>query len=237
MFCTLLSLFLLAAPVEQPVQKPGTFLFSPPTGWRMADEKQLPPNVKVMVIGKGKSFYPPSVNLGYEPYKGTLKEYLTMMKDVNRADGGEWKEIGSLKTDMGHASLSQVKMKTEWGPVLYMHLVLLKDRMVYVLTAAALEEEFPQHYKQFFETMKSIRMTPTLMEQMTDSSLRNQLKERIDLIYGLLDHGTNFYDKGFQEKEWKEFLSWLNEHTSVMGSEWKNALLEKLEQDFTTIYQ
>lgn len=35
-------------------KEPGAVLFTPPAGWFLADPKALPPNVKVMVVGKAR---------------------------------------------------------------------------------------------------------------------------------------------------------------------------------------
>jgi hypothetical protein len=130
--------------------------FIPPTGWRYSDTKSLPERVHVMVVGKGSREYPPSINLGTEPFKGTLKEYLKIVKALNDAQGAEWKDLGTILTDAGEASLSQLDSKSEWGDVRMMHVILIRDGMVYILTAASLKEEFPRYYQDFFRSMRSL---------------------------------------------------------------------------------
>lgn len=139
--------------------KEGAIMFNPPEGWHIADPKALPPSVKLMVVGKGNSIFPPSINLGIEKYNGDLKSYLKMIKSINESQGSEWKDLGTIKTQAGIASLSQIDAKTEWGVVRMMHVILLEDETntVYILTAAALKEEFSKHYKDFFKSMKSLR--------------------------------------------------------------------------------
>jgi len=132
-------------------------LFTPPTGWRFADRSALPPSIKVMVVGEGKRDFPPSMSLGMEAYSGTLKEMLKTIKSINETQGGEWKDLGSIRTEAGDASLSQLDVKTEWGDIRMMHVVLVKDGNAYILTSAALKEEFPQFYKEFFNAMRSLR--------------------------------------------------------------------------------
>jgi hypothetical protein len=138
--------------------EPGALLFTPPKGWKIADPKQLPPSVKVMVVGKGESEYPPSLNLAIENnFQGTLKDYLKIVKEINDRSGAEWKDLGTIQTEAGEASLSQVDSKTKWGPERLMHVILIKDGTVYILSAAALKEEFPRYYKDFFASMRSLR--------------------------------------------------------------------------------
>lgn len=133
-----------------------TISFKPPEGWHLADSKALPPSVKIMVVGRGSNLFPPSINLGTENYKGTLKQYLQVIKAINESHGSEWKDLGSIQTKAGSASLSQVDTRTEWGEVRMMHVVLIKDDQVYILTAAALKEEFSKFYKDFFNSMRSL---------------------------------------------------------------------------------
>lgn len=132
-------------------------MFTPPAGWRNADVGALPEHVKVMVVGKGSSEFPPSITLGTEDYKGSLKQYLKRIKEINSSQGFEWKDLGTVRTEAGNASLSQVDKRTEWGDVRMMHVIMTKNGVVYILTAASLKEEFPKFYKDFFNSMRSLR--------------------------------------------------------------------------------
>lgn len=133
--------------------------FVPPQGWQMADSKELSPNVKSMVVGKGDKEFPPSINLAVEPYKGTQKEYLKIVKRINEAGKREWKDLGIIRTSAGDASLSQVDETGEWGSIRMMHVILVKESIAYILTAAATREEFSRFYKDFFAAMRSLNIT------------------------------------------------------------------------------
>ena len=134
-----------------------TIIFTPPEGWHFAESKDLPSSVKVMVIGKGAHEFPPSINLGTEIYKGTLKQYLKRIKEINASQGNEWKDLGMIRTPAGEGSLSQADSKTKWGEVRMMHVILNKDNTIYIMTAASLKEEFPKFYKDFFAAFRSLR--------------------------------------------------------------------------------
>jgi hypothetical protein len=142
--------------VEENAPAAAYILFTPPAGWRAADAKMLPPSVKAMAIGKGAAEYPPSINLGTETYQGTLKQYLNRIKEINRAQGIEWKDLGALQTAAGKGSLSQIDKKTEWGEVRMMHFIMSHEGVVYIMTAAALKEEFPRFYNDFFSAFQSL---------------------------------------------------------------------------------
>lgn len=158
LFHAFLSTTPILAEATQPVEN---VLFTPPPQWTMVEPNALPKNVKAMVIGKGKGNFPPSINLGIEKYPGTLRQYLKIIKSLNESQGTPWKDLGSIRTAAGEASLSQVDTATEWGEIRMMHVILNKDGMIYMLTAAAKKDEFPQYYKLFFESMQSLRFAAT----------------------------------------------------------------------------
>jgi hypothetical protein len=134
--------------------------FTPPSNWHLAEKDKLPGSVKVMVVGEGKHEFPPSINLGVESFEGSLKDYLKMIQGINAARHTEWKDLGTIHTEAGNASLSQVDMPTQWGDVRLMHVILMHDGAAYILTAAALKEEFPAYYKDFFKSMTSLKFVP-----------------------------------------------------------------------------
>lgn len=135
-----------------------TVFFSPPQGWLQAKNDTLPPHVKVMVVGKGKKEFPPSINLSTEEFEGTLKDYLKIVREINHSQGSEWRDLGTIRTNAGEASLSQADVVTQWGSVRMMHVILPRNGMIYILTAASLKEEFPMYYKTFFDSLRSLNV-------------------------------------------------------------------------------
>lgn len=132
--------------------------FDPPKEWRFADQKDLPKSVRVMVVGKSSSDFPPSINLGTEEFAGTMKEYLKKVKEINSAQGYSWKNLGKIKTKAGEASLSQAERKTPYGDVKLMHVMLMHEGTVYMLTGAALKSEFSKYYKDFYDSFRSLEI-------------------------------------------------------------------------------
>ena len=149
---------LIYSDMKNIANEPGTASFTPPQGWRIADPKALPKSVKAMVVGKGTHEFPPSINLGTESYRGTLKQYLKRIKEINESRGGRWKDLGTIQTDAGPGNLSQVELKNQWGDIKMMHIILLKEGIVYIMTAASLKEEFPRFYKEFFSSLRSLKV-------------------------------------------------------------------------------
>jgi len=140
-----------------------TLMFTPPLGWRYADANALPEHVNLMVVGKGAHEFPPSIALGTEIYNGTLKQYLKKIKEINRDKGYEWKDLGTIRTEMGNASISQVDTKTKWGDVRLMHVIIYQNGIIYVVTASALKEEFPSLYKQILDSFRSLKFVKTAL--------------------------------------------------------------------------
>lgn len=129
---------------------------TPPPNWRMAETKELPKHVKVLIVGKGKHSMPPSINLGYEIFSGSLKDYLKIIKNFNQSQGDPWVDLGTIETQAGQASLSQVEITTQWGPIKEMHVILARNGIIYIVTAAALKEEFSSFYPLFLEAFRSL---------------------------------------------------------------------------------
>jgi len=137
----------------------GTVSLRPPSGWyRVQDSKKFPPHMQMMLVAKGSYKVPPSIYLCTEQYEGTLQDYLRIVKEINRSQGGEWKNLGMVPTSLGQASLSEATAVTQWGHMRMMHVILSHEGTIYILTGSALKEEFPKFYKIFYETLCSIQI-------------------------------------------------------------------------------
>jgi hypothetical protein len=233
-------------------KEPGSVTFMPPNGWLLADSKALPSSVKIMVVGKGKTSFPPSINLATEPYTGTLKQYLKTVKAINDSKGSEWKDLGTIKTEAGNASLSQVDSKTEWGEVRMMHVILLKHGTVYILTAASSKDEFPQFYKEFFNSLKSLKINKSVFEMVENAQKRAKLenataalKQAWQDIYTKLENSSQesskvdfakaaFENQEFQQNQWVPFKTMLSQDFPEMNNSWRIYLINKLQNELSS---
>ena len=134
--------------------------FQPPAGWKNAEKASLSPSVQALVVGPATSSIPPSINLATENYPGTLEEYLKIVRSIGEKRGSNWKDLGPFDTKAGKGRLTQLDTKTEWGDIRMMHVILVKNGIVYILTAAAMKSEFPTHYKTFFSALSSLQVEP-----------------------------------------------------------------------------
>lgn len=230
--------------------EPNAVTFTPPKGWRLAEQKELAPSVKTMVIGKGKREFPPSINLAVEPYSGTLKQYLKIVKSINNANRADWKDLGSIRTLAGDANLSQVDEKAEWGDIRMMHVIFVKNGYAYILTAASLKEEFSAFYKDFFASMRSLNISNDAFEMVTDTQENAKLKDYVENVknewYSFLaskqtkskelpidsqDKRTLFESSEFQTSIWSPFKAKLAQDFANMTPEWQTFLLSKLQTE------
>ena len=228
-------------------------IFTPPTTWQMADPAALPGRVRTMVIGKSSSSFPPSINLSTEPYKGTLRQYLKIVKNMNAAQGYEWKDLGTIQTQAGPGSLSQVDTKTQWGTVRLMHVILVKNGHVYILTASALKDDFAKNYKDFFTAMRSLRIAKDIYEMIPETQMRSQLQTSVSKLEAqwkaMLSQKKNedpqlswdelqekvFNSEQFQTNLWIPFKEMVKEKFSQQGEEWQSLFLQKIEDQLFSL--
>ena len=233
--------------------EPGAVMFTAPEGWHVADPKKLPPSVKVMIVGKGSGEYPPSLNLATEQFDGTLKQYLKIVKEINDRSGSEWKDLGTIRTQAGDASLSQVDSKTKWGVERLMHVILIKDGTVYILTAGALKDEFPRYYKEFFTAMRSLRFNKDAYEMVSDAKRRDLLEKAVDdlkqkwVVYfhryqqdlqsssAALSTSAlakqAFASAAFQDQSWIPFKNKIQTDFADLGPVWQRHLLQRTQEE------
>lgn len=133
-----------------------SLMIVPPKGWMQTSSP--PEGVQHFFVPKDHKQLLPAISVAQEPFAGTLNDYLEIIKELNRTYGSEWKDLGMTNTAAGRANLSQTDLETEKGKVQLLHLILLREGTIYVLTAMALKEEFPRFYKEFFEALRSIHM-------------------------------------------------------------------------------
>lgn len=163
LFSSLTAASATEKPITLPIQQEH-LQFNPPAGWRNAENTDLPQQVQLMVVGKGASEFPPSLSLATENYSGTVKQYLKIVKELSISKGHTWKDLGSIRTEAGNASLSQTDSPSQWGDIKMMHVILKKNGTIYILTAAALKDEFPKFYKEIFASLRSLRFSKEISE-------------------------------------------------------------------------
>lgn len=208
-FNRLLLLFLIS--LSSLIGEVDQLLISPPDGWKTALKETLPKRIKLMLVGQGKGFFPPSIHLGIEPYPGTHQEYLRMVKHVNTTFGDKTRELGEIDTPAGKGLLIQVDSKNNFGPLRLLHFVLIRERTVFVLTGVSLQAESGSLMSTFLKVVQGLRFAPSLYDEIPSEEAL-VLREKTEELY---QHGRSglpafeaFVKKQFgnQPETWKARL-------------------------------
>jgi hypothetical protein len=135
--------------------------FIPPKGWAMAEPNLLGPQVKMafVKIDKKRKFCP-SLNLAIEKVEGGLNAYLNDVKVIHEQDRkNHWRKLGKVHTLAGEAQLTEIDTSSHMGAVRMLQLILLKEGRAYILTAAALKEDFCDFYQEFQSAFRSLTIS------------------------------------------------------------------------------
>ena len=232
--------------------------FNPPKGWFQAEPDKSTRTVKLIIVGKPKTTFAPTIKLSTQLYPKSLKDYLNMIKAKNQSEGIDWKDLGMIQTKAGKASLSQNDEKTEYGTLRFMRVILLNEQRIYILTATALASEFSFYYKEFFDALTSLTIIKDFYQPLS-SKEKQQLKQEISVIQNewqkllkqSLDESKEaeknqddlnetrlnlFNNKDFQEHLWLPFKSSL-EKNYQQPPEWQSFTLMKVKNDLFNLKQ
>lgn len=132
----------------------------PPTHWEPVDKKLLAPSVKEGFFTKSKKAFCPSLNLAIEnSVLVSPEEYLRSVQKIQEEDPGRrWRKLGTLTTRAGSAFLTSIDMETPLGNVRLLQAILLREKTAYLLTGAALQEEFPLYQETFLDAFRSFTL-------------------------------------------------------------------------------
>ncbi|MBS0604435.1 MAG: hypothetical protein JSS60_05275 [Verrucomicrobia bacterium] len=213
--------------------------FTPPQGWEIADPKSLSPRVKIAFLkNTGKGFCP-SINLAVEPTQVSLNEYLKAVRAIHEQDrSNHWRALGKVRTSAGLAQLTEIDSTTEWGPIRMLQLIFIKEGRAYVLTAAALKEEFSNFYKEIQTSFRSLTLTTDLVSTIPQLERRETLKQKQQQLIHAAEEAlaaasepTNLLeDPLFQEKHWLPFQQAVLTNFSDMGAFWQVLLLRDIQE-------
>ena len=212
--CLLLSCFLEA--------KSSSFCyFVPPEGWEIADPKGDSTRVKMSFLkNTGKGFCP-SINLAIEETQVTPSEYLKAVRAIHEQDRDRhWRTLGKVRTAAGLAQLTEIDTKTEWGPARILQLIHLKEGKAYILTAAALKEEFSSYYKEIQTAFRSLTLTNDLVGEIPQLERRDSLRTKEEQLTS---------DKG-----WDAFQDTILSQFGDMGAFWQVLVLREAKEKMLT---
>jgi hypothetical protein len=224
--------------IAPPVQKPYYCYFIPPKGWDLADKSKMSPRVKICFLGKSSNTILPSVNLATEKVNVSLKAYIDIIKsDCEKDPNCSWRDLGKYNTPLGEGRLTEREMKIRGSVSRQVQLIVIKDNRAYVLTAAALKEEFSSHYKTFEAVLKSLTITDDLTASVISTEKKELLQKRIANLQAEFTAALNtdvpleqtFESKSFQKKCWQPFKEKIINDFTEMGAYWQILLLRDIQ--------
>lgn len=239
-FLLALALFAFQAHSKEPSQP----FFIPPKGWDVADPKAFSPSVQIAFLkNTGKGFCP-SMNLAVEETEASLSEYLKAVKAIHEQDKGtHWRSLGKVRTTAGLGQLTEIDATTPFGPVRLLQLIFMKEGHAYVLTAAALREEFSNFYKAFQDSFRSFVLTSDLFASIPQLDQRENLKLAQAKLYSAAEERmlaqekiTNLMeDPAFREKHWTAYQKTVLSDFEEMGAHWQILVLRNAYEKLTAL--
>lgn len=218
--------------------------FVPPKGWEIADPRTFSPHVQLAFLkNTGKGFCP-SINLAVEETDVSLSEYLKAVKAIHEQDkGNHWRLLGKVRTPAGLAQLTEIDSTTAFGPVRLLQLILLKEGHAYVVTAAALREEFSNFYKEFQTSFRSLTITSDLFANIPQLDLRENLKQAQAKLYSAAEERLRsqenipnlLEDPAFREKHWTVYQKTVLSDFEEMGAYWQILVLRSAYEKLTAL--
>jgi hypothetical protein len=152
--------------------------FTPPSGWEGAQPKHLSPHVHVGFLGKGKSDFRPSINFASEEVDVSLKDYVKAVKELHKADPNmKWRDLGKFVSKAGEGRLAEIGTTSPWGDVRLLQLIVVKDKMAYILTGSALKSESIELQSELLQAFQSLTVAADLFESLEPA--KKQLFSRL----------------------------------------------------------
>ena len=205
-------------------------VFTPPEEWLLVDPAHLSPRVKIGFMTKSKGGFCPSLNLATEEVNLSLEEYIQAVKKLYAQDPNiRLKDLGSIDTHSGNFRLIEIESTIPLGKARIMQAIAVQDHTAYILTAAALKEEFSKYYTLFDAAFSSLSITDDLTSALTDPTKQKELKT---LYQELLKNAKkedfeNQYFSHFQDKIVKEYTG--------PGPYWQILFLKQAREELAEI--
>ena len=195
-------------------------LFSPPKNWEVAGPGSLAPKVKIGFFGKAKGSLPPSINLAVEPVQVDLPGYLKALQKLYELDkDSRWRNLGSFETKAGPAVLTSLDFTVDEEEMRVFQLVLMKNKTVYLLTAAAPKEQCPSYQKLFLESFRSLELLSDLSSVIQDQEKKARLEGKVKELLS-----------SFKKSSWEAFQAFFLKEFKQQDTCWQVLFLDSIKQ-------
>jgi len=194
-------------------------IFDPPSGWECALPDNLSPCIQIGFLGKGSTSFRPSVNLAIEEVDVGLKEYVKAVKAIHlAASGTTWRDLGKFKTRSGEGRLAEIGTATPLGPVRMLQAIVVSNGRAYIMTGAAIKDDFLKFQETFIQTFQSLRLSDGLF-----SPLPKESKERFEAFFSGL--GSCAAEEAEREAKWADLQKMVIDEKSL-GLYWQILVLK-----------
>ena len=172
----------------------------PPQDWELADPAVLSEQVEAGFLKKKATSFSPSINLAKEETTVSFDEYISAVRKRHlQAPSTKWKNVGTIDTMSGKGHLMQIDIAAKWGDVRLLQMVHLADGIAYILTAAALQEDYAEYLPIFQKIFRSFALIPDLFFPIKDPTKQEELRNCADSLRLALA-STSFSDANFQKQ-------------------------------------
>jgi hypothetical protein len=198
--------------------------FIPPAGWDCVQPPKPDSYVQIGFLGKGQSELRPSLNLAIEKIDVPLKEYLKAVREVHETEMNvKWRDLGSFTFSSGKGRLAEITSSTPFGEMKMLQGIMIKDGFAYILTGAALKEEFSALQKPLLDAMHSLTVIPDLFSAISNADHRKRLQEDFQSFDQLSTDEE-------RQTQWSLLQKTILGNYAFMGSYWQILILKEGHQ-------
>lgn len=191
--------------------------FLPPSGWEIAQLKTPSPHVKIGFLGKGSGEFRPSINLATEEVDVSLNQYVQAVKELHLNDPKvQWSDLGKIQMKSGVGKLIQMTQTTPYGDIKILQAFFVKNQTAYILTAAALKEDFPKLQNEMFRSLQSL----DLIDQLSASITNPKERAAFESFFASLGSSEE------KQSEWEELQAQVKEN-GILGPYWQFLVLQE----------
>ena len=206
-------------------------LFHPPNDWEFALPQHHSSFVQVGFLGKGSTAFRPSMNLATEVIDTSAREYLKAVKEIHLANPStKWRDLGKFVTLAGEGRLTEITTISPAGEVKMLQMILVKGKMAYILTGAAIKADYLAIQKTFIKAFESFSLPTDLF-----SSLSQEEASPMKQFFENLASQSSPPSKEEATLQWEEFQHLAENYSEKMGKYWQFLILKDGLQKFNLI--
>ncbi len=198
--------------------------FIPPKDWVLSNPKTYTKYIKVAFSKNQKAIYRPTINLSIQQTDLSLDEYSAEAKKIHEKEPNTtYKILDKIDLKSGQATLSEIFKNTHSIDYKILQMILIKDKVAYILTAACKKEEITTYYPIFLESFKSFELLDDLFSKIPIESKKDVLLKKYNTLVSSL--------KNANEKQCKKkliaFEKYLNKNYQNEGKYYIMLVIEK----------